>query len=183
MRTSILGLTAMALMGCAHQPAAPLSGVTVEIDSRGCLVQASPNVLLHVRNNSDRRIAFHSYTTSGPPYKLYPGSAQLLNVPAATPWHVVLEHFFPATQQVALDPGDQADFVYEPSIWPSAQEPGLFKLQLRDVQGGLHYSSGQGVCHPGSGPNNSFKPNPHRGIAWVLFRYASTQSPPRCGSA
>jgi len=32
-------------------------------------------------------------------------------------------------------------------------------------------------------PNNSFKPNPLRGNAWVLFRYASTQSPPRCGSA
>ena len=32
-------------------------------------------------------------------------------------------------------------------------------------------------------PNNSFKPNPHRGTAWVLFRYASTQSVPRCGSA
>ena len=30
-------------------------------------------------------------------------------------------------------------------------------------------------------PNNSFKPNPHRGTAWVLFRYASTQSPPRYG--
>jgi hypothetical protein len=30
-------------------------------------------------------------------------------------------------------------------------------------------------------PNKSFKPNPHRGVAWVLFRYASTQSPPRYG--
>ena len=35
----------------------------------------------------------------------------------------------------------------------------------------------------GAQPNNSFKPNPHRGSARVLFRYASTQSPPRCGSA
>jgi hypothetical protein len=35
----------------------------------------------------------------------------------------------------------------------------------------------------GTRSNNSFKPNPHRGTAWVLIRYASTQSPPRCGSA
>jgi len=35
----------------------------------------------------------------------------------------------------------------------------------------------------GSRSNNSFKPNPHRGTAWVLIRYASTQSPPRCGPA
>ncbi|MBB6336243.1 hypothetical protein FHR59_000453 [Xanthomonas arboricola] len=31
-----------------------------------------------------------------------------------------------------------------------------------------------------SRPNNSFKPNPHRGSAWALFRYAS-QPLPRCG--
>ena len=163
MRTSILALTAMALAGCAHKPAARVSAVAVEIDSRGCLVQANPNVLLHIRNNSDRRVAFYSYATSDPPYQLHPGSVQLLSVPAATPWHVVLEHFVPATQQVTLAPGDQASFVYEPSIWPSAQDLGLFKLQVRDVQGQLHYSSEQGVCDPGYGPNNSFKPSPHQG--------------------
>ncbi|MCW2004287.1 hypothetical protein FHY30_003086 [Xanthomonas arboricola] len=32
-------------------------------------------------------------------------------------------------------------------------------------------------------PNNSFKPNLHRGTARVLFRYASTQSIPRYRSA
>lgn len=32
-------------------------------------------------------------------------------------------------------------------------------------------------------PNNSFKPNPYRATARVLFRYASTQSQSRYGSA
>lgn len=39
------------------------------------------------------------------------------------------------------------------------------------------------AAHSRLRPNNSFKPNPHRGAAWVLIRYASTQSPPRRGSA
>ena len=47
----------------------------------------------------------------------------------------------------------------------------------RDVLGA------KGLLVMGLAPNNSFKPNPHRGVAWVLFRYASTQSPPRHGSA
>ena len=36
----------------------------------------------------------------------------------------------------------------------------------------------------GHAPNNSFKPNPHRGGAWLYaFGYIHIQSPPRCGSA
>lgn len=39
------------------------------------------------------------------------------------------------------------------------------------------------ICgqHFKQAPNNSFKPNPHRGSAWLLFRYPSSQSPARYG--
>ena len=48
----------------------------------------------------------------------------------------------------------------------------------------LSFNGNQGASKLREGaPNNSFKPNPHRGTAWVLFRYASTQAPPRYGSA
>jgi len=165
MRTRIVALIAIALAGCAHSPSSADVGVAIELDARGCLAAASPDVQLHIRNTSDARVSFHTYGKSGPPYKLYPGSVQLLTAPSGEPWQVVLEHFVPATHEVALGPGDQAAFTYEPSVWPSGQESGFFNLRVRDAQGRFHYSSEQGVCHPGSAPNNSFKPNPLRGSA------------------
>jgi hypothetical protein len=163
MRTRIVVLIATALAGCAHSPAD--AGITIALDARGCLAAARPDVVLRIRNTSAARVAFHTYGSSGPPYKLYPGSVELLAAPWGEPWQVVLEHFVPATHEVALAPGDQANFTYEPSVWPSGQETGLFKLRLRDTQGRLHYSSEQRVCHSGSAPNNSFKPTPLRGAA------------------
>ena len=165
MRTRIVILVAIALAGCAHSSSAADAGITIELDARGCLAVASPDVLVRLRNTSSGRVAFHTYGSSGPPYKLYPGSVELLTARSGEPWQVVLEHFVPATHEVTLDPGDQADFSYGPSVWPSGQETGLFKLRLRDTQGRFHYSSEHGVCHPGSAPNNSFKPNPLRGSA------------------
>jgi hypothetical protein len=165
MGTRIIVLIATALAGCAHSPSRADASVTIELDARGCLPAASPDVVLRIRNTSAARIAFPAYNSSGPPYKLYPGSVQLLAAPLGEPWQVVLEHFMPASHEVALGAGDQADFAYEPSVWPSGQETGLFKLRLRDTQGRFHYSSEQGVCHPGSAPNNSFKPTPLRGAA------------------
>ncbi len=165
MRTRIVALTAMALAGCAHSSSSADAGIAIELDARGCLAAASPDVQLRICNTSDTRVSFHTYGQSGPPYKLYPGSVQLLAGSSGEPWQVVLEHFLPATHEVALGPGDQTDFAYAPSAWPSGQEAGLFTLRVRDVQGRFHYSSQQGVCHPGSAPNNSFKPTPLRGAA------------------
>jgi hypothetical protein len=165
MRTRIVALIAIALAGCAHSSSSADAGIVVELDARGCLAAASPGVRLRIRNSSDARVSFHTYGASGPPYKLYPGSVQLLAVPSGELWQVVLEHFVPATHEVALGPGDQADFIYEPSAWPFGQDTGLFKLRVRDAQGRFYYSSEQGVCHPGSAPNSSFKPNPLRGSA------------------
>jgi hypothetical protein len=165
MRTRIVALIAIALAGCAHSPSSADASVAIELGARGCLAAAIPDVRLRIRNTSDARVSFHTYGTSGPPYKLYPGSVQLLDAPSGEPWQVVLEHFVPATHKVSLGPGDQADFAYAPSVWPSSQDTGLFKLLVRDVQGRFHYSSQQGVCHPGSAPNSSFKPNPLRGSA------------------
>lgn len=155
MRTRIVALIAMALAGCAHSPSSADAGITIELDARGCLAVASQDVLLRIRNTSAARVAFHTYGSSGPPYKLYPGSVELLTAPSGEPWQVVLEHFLPATHEVGLGPGDQADFAYGPSVWPSGQEMGLFKLRLRDTQGRVYYSSEQGVCHDGSAPSNS----------------------------
>lgn len=162
MRTRIVVLIATALAGCAYSPTRADAVVTIELGALGCLAAESREVTLRIRNTSAARIAFHTYGSSGQPYKLYPGSVQLLAVTSGEPWQVVLEHFMPATYEVALGPGDQANFVYEPSVWPSSQEPGLFKLRLRDTQGRFHYSSEQRVCQSGSAPNNSFKPNPLR---------------------
>jgi len=164
MRTRIVAVIAAALAGCAHSASSADAGIAIELDARGCVAAASPDVLVRIRNTSGARVSFHTYSTS-PPYKLYPGSVQLLAVPSGEPWQVVLEHFVPPTHEVSLGSGDQADFVYEPSVWPSGQESGLFKLQVRDTHARFHYSSQQGVCQPGSAPNNSFKPTPLRGAA------------------
>jgi hypothetical protein len=161
----MVAFISIALAGCAHSLSSADADITIELDARGCLAAASPDVLVHIRNISAARVAFHTYGSSGPPYTLYPGSVELLNARAGEPWQVVLEHFVPATHEVALDPGEGADFSYGPSVWPSGQEAVLFKLRLRDTQGRLHYSSEHGVCHPGSAPNSSFKPNPLRGSA------------------
>lgn len=152
MRAVTFALMAMASAGCAHQPTATFTGVTVDLGSPGCFPQATPAVPLRIRNSSGERIAFYSYGASDPPYELHPGAAQLLSAPTMEPWQVVLEHFAPATHQVALRPGDHADFVYEPSVWPSAQEPGIFRLQVQDTRGRLHYSPDKSMCHPGATP-------------------------------
>ena len=165
MRTRTVVLIATALAGCAHLPSSADVSITIELDARGCLATARPEVPLRISNISDVNVSFHTYGASGPPYRLHPGSAQLQSVPSGEPWQVVLEHFVPATHEVTLSPGDQADFTYEPSVWPSDQETGIFRLEVRDTHGRLHHSSEQGVCRPGSAPNNSFKPNPLRGSA------------------
>ncbi|MEF3081099.1 hypothetical protein V3391_02565 [Luteimonas sp. SMYT11W] len=165
MRTSIIAVIATALVGCAHLSPSLDAGVAIELDAHGCIAAASPDVLIRIRNTSNARVAFYTYGTSGPPYELHPGSVQLLDAVSGEPWQVVLEHFFPATTEVSFGSEDQADFTYEPSVWPSGQETGILKLQIRDTRGRFHYSSELGVCHPGSAPNNSFKPTPLRGAA------------------
>lgn len=165
MRTRTLVLIATALVACAHSPSSADAGVTIEFGVSDCLPSASPDVLLRVRNTSSARVAFRTYASPGPPYRLDPSSVQLLVVPSEEPWHVVLEHSVPSTYEVALGPGDQADFAYEPSLWPSGRETGFFKLRLRDDQGRFHDSSAYGVCNLRSAPGSSSQPNPLHGSA------------------
>lgn len=160
MRTGAVGVLTAALVACAHSRSSAEVGIAIELDSRGCLPTAGPDIPLRISNASDARVSFHTSGAAGPPYRLHPSSAQLLSVPSDKPWQVVLEHFVPATHEVTLSPGDQANFAYQPSAWPSDQETGIFKLEVRDTHGHLHHSSDMVMCHPDSSSKSSFKTTP-----------------------
>jgi hypothetical protein len=169
MRTSIIATALIALTACAHQPLRPLEGVTISLED-GCFPEATPLVKLRISNGSSTRIAFPTYGESGPPFKLHPYALQLLSSPTDAPWHPtpwqpVLEELMPANHQVSLGPGDETTFTVEPSLWPSSQEPGVFRLEVHDTLRRHYYSAVQPMCHTGSVPNKSFKPNPLRGSA------------------
>jgi hypothetical protein len=168
MRISIVAAAAFALGGCIHAPTTPVGGVVVSPAQADCLPAAAVPLRLNIHNGSNERIGLYTYGPSEPPYRLYPGVFQLLAQQSGdtfAPWQVVLEHFQPATHTVWLGPGDAAAFTVEPSAWPPAVEPMLFKLEVRDTLSRPHHSKKLGLCHSSSAPNNSFKPNPLRGSA------------------
>ncbi|RYG97613.1 MAG: hypothetical protein EON58_09325 [Alphaproteobacteria bacterium] len=83
---------------------------------------------------------------------------------------------------------EYAVLVFDLSSLPDAERLQLISLIRSELIPGLEQSqvvSRQIRTNTQSlGPNNSFKPNPHQGGAWLhAFGYIRTQSPPCCGSA
>lgn len=165
---SILLVSLMALVSCAHaRPDQPV-GVLVKPSPAPCLSPLNGyDTLIAITNNSNQNITFSTYGAEGPPYKLFPDAFNVLAAESPSqdfsPWVVMLEHSMPPSHEVRLGPGDLADFTVSTGRWPSPDNRLLFKLEVRDTRWRPYLSEELQVCRPRSAPDNSFKPNPLRG--------------------
>lgn len=150
----ILIASLLAISGCVHTPPEPLAGILVEPVPAPCLSRLDGNdARIAITNGSDQKIAFSTYSASGPPYRLFPDAFVVLAAESPLQefslWEVVLEHSMPPTHEVRLDPGDRAEFKVDMSLWPKPESRLQFKLQVRDVHWHPYTSKALQVCPSG----------------------------------